>query len=160
MNLDQQLREANQRYVKNGPAIPQDAVPAQHLAIVTCMDVRIDPLAVLGLSLGSAHVIRNAGARVTEDVIRSLAVSQQVLGTRAVIVLPHTRCGMINFDPSRLMLNPSIQGDSAMKWYPITNLADDLTQDFRDLRQSPWLLPEMQILGYILDVTTGAINPV
>lgn len=82
------LLEANCRSVVGRPPALGDPVPSEHLVVLTCMDVRIDPLQIFGLRLGQAHVLRNAGARVTEDVIRSVAISQQALGTDTIIVMP------------------------------------------------------------------------
>src|SRR5579871_4676711 len=96
ISLDE-LLQANQRYAATFDQGSLAMPPARKLAVVTCMDARLEPLAYLGLNLGDTHVIRNAGGRASEDAIRSLVISQQLLGTEAVLVIHHTDCGMLTF---------------------------------------------------------------
>lgn len=157
--LIERLLAANRRYVAASPGLPDSPVPSERLVIVTCMDVRIDPLPLLGLRLGSAHVLRNAGARVTDDVIRSLVISQQVLGTEAVLLLPHTGCGMLGLDPGSLQPRPGVsKGDlPPLEVHPMHDLQTSLAQDLETLRESPWISPHVQIYGLILDIGTGSL---
>ncbi len=159
--LVRRLLEANARYVAGEPQIPRDAVPKARLAVVTCMDVRIDPLPLLGLRLGEAHVLRNAGARITDDVLRSLVISQQALGTNAVVVLPHTLCGVLGLDVTGLKPHPGTprQAVPTLDFHPMEDLEAALAQDLRLLRESPWILPGVEIHGFILDIDTGALLP-
>src|SRR4051795_6804831 len=101
MNEVARLLEANAAYAAAHAEIP-DARPSRHLAVITCMDARIDVFAVLGLQLGEAHVLRNAGGRVTEDVLRSLALSSHVLGVNTVAVMQHTNCGLAGVSNEQL----------------------------------------------------------
>lgn len=157
--LIERLLEANRRYVAGSPAIPFESTPSLRLALVTCMDVRIDPLPLLGLGLGQAHVLRNAGARVTDDVLRSLVISQQALGTNTVILMPHTGCGVLGLDVRNLApRSPTKDGIvPPLDFHPLHDLQTGLAEDLRLLRDSPWLLPDVEVHGFILDVSRGAV---
>src|SRR4051794_17024023 len=96
------ILEANERYAAGFDKGGLQALPARRLAVLTCMDARLDPARALGLEEGDAHVIRNAGGRATDDAIRSLVISQQLLGTREVLVIHHTDCGMLTFTNEQL----------------------------------------------------------
>ncbi len=150
----EQLMAANERYAAGNPQLPSKAIPVQHVAILTCMDVRIDPLSAFGLSLGEAHVLRNAGGRVTEDVVRSLAVSQQMLGTRLAIVMPHTHCGMLGLEDSAVRPQKPIAGEP-VQFLGISNLETDLKSDLQVLKRSIWIPDSIIIAGFIFDVNTG-----
>jgi carbonic anhydrase len=155
----EKLLAANRHYVEARGGLPDSPVPSERLAIVTCMDVRIDPLPLLGLRLGSAHVLRNAGARVTDDVIRSLVISQQALGTEAVLLLPHTLCGVLGLDPDGLHPRPGVSKADLphLEFHPMHDLQTSLSEDLRKLRESPWISPHVQIYGLILDVESGSL---
>lgn len=157
--LLERLLAANRRYVAAAPALPQSAVPSERLAILTCMDVRIDPLPLLGLQLGNAHVLRNAGARLTEDILRSLVISQQALGTQAVLLMPHTRCGVLGLDPAGLQPRAGVRKEELppLEFHPMQDLRTSLADDLRRLRESPWISPDVEILGLILDIESGAL---
>ncbi len=158
--LIRSLLDANRSYVGGDPAIPENVAPSARLAIVTCMDVRIDPLAVLGLRLGQAHVLRNAGARVTEDVLRSLVISQQALGTNAVILMPHEGCGVLGLDVRTLRPRAAASPTSvpALDFHAMQDLEAALAEDLRSLRESPWIGTDVQIHGLVLDVARGAVR--
>lgn len=151
------LLSANQAYRSRHLAIAK-AEPTRRLAVLTCMDARIDPLAMLGLAPGEAHVLRNAGSRVTEDVIRSLAVSEQALGTTAVLVLPHTGCGMIGLDAGALRAKFDAPEMPAIDFLPISDLKATLLADLRRLRQSPWIAGNVRLYGAILDLAGGGLD--
>ncbi len=154
MTTMEKLRENNTQYALDNPQLPPGSAPQQQVAILTCMDVRIDPLRIFGLALGQAHVLRNAGARVTEDVVRSLAVSQQLLGTNLVIVMPHTRCGMLGLSESALKPHA---GDTVppLNVLGISDLESDLQADLQKLRTSAWISPSATLAGAIFDVESG-----
>jgi len=141
--------------------------PARKLAAVVCMDARLDPLPFLGLRLGDTHVIRNAGGRVTEDVIRSLAISERLLGTDAIIVVHHTDCGMLTFtnDDIRQKIQTDL-GDSAYQaasridFLPFTNLAQSVRDDVAAITASPLIPKSIPVYGFIYDVHTGELSPV
>lgn len=136
--------------------------PRRHLTVVTCMDARIDALAVLGLHEGDAHILRNAGGRVSEDVLRSLLVSTHLLGVRNVVVMHHTDCGMATVDRQevRQLLTEVTEED----WQSLDLLTiDDREQALRDdverVRTST-LLPDLAVVGWIYDVASGRVREV
>lgn len=150
------METANRRYQTHHQAL-ESAVPSRHLVVLTCMDARIDPRQVLGLDLGEAHILRNAGARVTEDVIRSLAISEQALSTEAVLVMPHTRCGVLGLDPEAIRAK---LGDDLppLDLRPMQDLRTSLLQDLAMLRESPWIAQHIALMGAIFDIDSGAMT--
>ena len=139
------------------------AVPKRHLAIVTCMDTRLDVYAMLGLRLGDAHVIRNAGGRVTDDVLRSLIVSIEVLGTTAVAVIQHTDCGMAKTtdDQLRAMVRDRRGADpEPVDFLTIDDHGETIRSDVELLRASPFLPSDLDVRGFLYDVRTGRLSAV
>ena len=137
--------------------------PARGVAIVTCMDARIDPARALGLDIGDAHVIRNAGGRVSDDAIRSLIISSSLLGTREFIVMQHTDCGMLTFTNEQLhkKLHDERGTDaSEIDFLPFPDLEQNVRDDVRRIQQTPHLDPDITVSGYIYDVGTGAVTEV
>jgi carbonic anhydrase len=128
-----------------------DGRPGRRLAIVTCMDARIEPLAALGLDLGQAHVIRNAGARLTDDVRRSLALSTHVLGVNTVVFMQHTRCGLTGTDNEELKRATGAHLD----FLPIEDHASALHDDIDQLAGTPYLETVEIIAGLLYDTDTG-----
>lgn len=161
------LMNGNQQYAvgfsKGDLALP----PARKLAAVVCMDARLDPLPLLGLQLGDAHIIRNAGGRVTEDALRSLAISERLLGTDTVIVIHHTDCGMLTFsnDQIRDRIKREL-GEAAYAVAEHTNFLPfpDLEQSVRDdvaaIKASPLIPKNIPVYGFIYDVHTGKLAQV
>jgi carbonic anhydrase len=149
------LLAANEAYAGRHVAIA-DARPGRHLAVVTCMDARIDVFAALGLALGEAHVLRNAGGRVTEDVLRSLALSVHVLGVDTVAVMQHTRCGLAGVTDEELRERTGAD----VGFLPIHDHAEDVRADVAALAATPYLAPLRTIAGLVYDVTTGAVTEV
>src|SRR5437763_11847607 len=140
-----------------------DAVRGRRLAVVTCMDTRLDVYALLGLHLGDAHVIRNAGGRVTDDVLRSLIVSIEVLGTTAVAVIQHTDCGMAKATDAELraLVRERRGADpEPVRFLTIDDHAETIRADVASLRASPFLPPDVDIRGFLYDVGTGRLSPV
>ncbi|MCY3950610.1 MAG: carbonic anhydrase [Acidimicrobiaceae bacterium] len=138
------------------------APPSRQVAIVTCMDARMDPLAELGLTVGEAHVIRNAGGVMTDDVMRSLCISQQLLGTREILVIHHTKCGMCGLDEAAFS-NVLGQRLGARPSWPICSFADpadDVRAAIATLRASPFIEHDTAVRGFIYDVDTGLLNEV
>jgi carbonic anhydrase len=148
------LLAANHGYV--APANVTDARPSRHVAIVTCMDARIDVFAVLGLHLGEAHVLRNAGGRVTDDVLRSLALSSHVLGVTTVAVMQHTKCGLAGVTDDELRAATGAD----LGFFPIDDHAAALRQDIELLAAQPYLDPITTIGGFVYDVETGRLDDV
>lgn len=130
--------------------------PGRHLAIVTCMDARIDVFAALGLYIGDAHVIRNAGGRVTEDVERSLAVSSHILGVQTVVVMQHTRCGLEGVTDAELRERTGAD----LGFFPIANHETALAEDVKTLASTPYLNKLETIAGIIYDVESGELRDV
>lgn len=149
------LLTANESHAATHTAIA-DARPSRHVAVVTCMDARIDVSAVLGLKLGEAHVIRNAGGRVTQDVVRSLALSTHVLGVNTVVVMQHTECGLAGVSNEQLR---SLTG-AEFDFLPIDDHAAALREDVALLTERHFLEPLKVIAGLVYDVETGALKVV
>jgi carbonic anhydrase len=137
-----------------------DARPARKLAIVTCMDARIDPLAAFGLELGDAHVLRNAGGMVTDDLLRSLAISQRSLGTTAVALVHHTSCGMSGFDDVEFRQTLTAESGVAPTWdVPgFTDVRAQVELSVEAIRACPWLLHRDDVRGYVFDTATGEVQ--
>ncbi|MEO6398084.1 MAG: carbonic anhydrase [Tepidiformaceae bacterium] len=136
--------------------------PARKAAIVVCMDARIDPARLLGLEEGDAHVIRNAGGRVSE-ALRSLAISQLLLGTEAVAVIHHTDCGMLTFNDAsiRKQLRESLNADADdIAFLPFTNVEESVRADLEAYRRSSLVRHDISVRGFIYDVTTGGLREV
>ena len=147
------LLGANEGYA-SARAHVADPRPSRRLAVVTCMDARIDVFAVLGLHLGDAHVIRNAGGRVTDDVLRSLALSAHVLGVDTVVVMQHTKCGLAGVTDVELR---RLTG-ADLGFFPIDDHAEALREDIETLANTPYLGPLEVIAGFIYDVESGEID--
>lgn len=134
--------------------------PLRSLAVVACMDSRIDTFKVLGLSNGDAHIIRNAGGVITDDVIRSLCLSQRLLGTREIILLHHTDCGLqqVNEDEFRNQLESEL---GVKPWWSLEAFTDpyrDVAQSIQRLKMTPFLAHKQHIRGFVYDVTTGRLH--
>lgn len=157
-----EVLEANAAYVATQEHPVLDVLPARKLAVVTCMDARIDAFPLLGLELGDAHVIRNAGARVTDDVLRSLALSTHVLGVRKVLVIGHTRCGVhdpdgaIDAKLTELMGRPPFN----QTWGTFTDPEATIRTDCRRLLMWPDRPTPFTVAGYLLDIDTGVLKPI
>jgi carbonic anhydrase len=136
--------------------------PARKVAVLACMDARLDPNAVLGLQEGDAHVIRNAGGVVTDDAIRSLAVSQRLLGTEEVVVIHHTGCGMLTLNDDEF--KRSIQEEVGIKptWSAESfgDLDEDVHQSVARIRASPFIPRKDSIRGFVYEVETGRLREV
>src|SRR4051794_39509413 len=133
-----------------------DPKPSRHLAIVTCMDARIDVFAALGLHLGEAVVLRNAGGRVTDDVLRSLALATHVLDVDSVIVLQHTKCGLAGVSDEDLR---ALTG-ADLGFFPIDDHAAALAEDVQQLASQPFLGHLKSISGFVYDVESGLVDDV
>src|SRR5438034_3568831 len=136
--------------------------PGKHTAVVACMDARLNPYGVLGLSEGDSHVIRNAGGVVTDDVIRSLAISQRLLGTREIILIHHTDCGMLTFHDDDL--KAQIEADTGIRPpFALEAFADptrDVRQSMARIAASPFVPHKDQVRGFVYDVKSGRLEEV
>ena len=157
------LLAANALYAKAFDGGGLVAAPARRLAVVTCMDTRLDVFAMLGLRLGDAHVIRNAGGRVTDDVLRSLIVSIELLGTTAVAVIQHTDCGMAKAtdDQLRTLVRERRGADpEPVEFLTIDDHSETILGDVAALRESPFLPSTVDVRGFLYDVRTGRLAPI
>jgi carbonic anhydrase len=162
MNVIDELMENNRVFADSLGASHLDVHPSRRLAIVTCMDSRLDVFAALGLRDGEAHVLRNAGGVITDDVIRSLAVSQRRLGTREVMLIHHTDCGMqkLTDDGFRAELQ---QATGVAPAWAIESFADvdaDVRQSILRVRQSPFLLHRELVRGFVYGVDTHRLREI
>ncbi len=163
MSIYDELAEANEGYAAGFAKGDLQMPPARKLAIVACMDARLDPAKALGLQEGDAHVIRNAGGRVSDDAIRSLVISQQLLGTSAIAIVHHTDCGMVTFtnDVLRSKLEDAFGVDvSAMDFLPFSDLEQSVVDDVNRVRNSPIIPQDIPVVGYVYDVKSGRISQV
>src|SRR3984893_11133239 len=136
--------------------------PGKHIAVVACMDARLNPYGLLGLSEGDAHVIRNAGGVVSDDVVRSLAISQRLLGTREVILIHHTDCGMLTFKDddvkAQIEAETGLRPPFALEEFP--DAEKDVVQSLARIAASPFIPHKDQVRGFVYDVTTGRLHEV
>lgn len=141
---------------------PLPLPPSKHVAVVACMDARLDVYRILGLREGEAHVIRNAGGVVTDDEIRSLAISQRLLGTTEIILIHHTDCGMLTFTDDDF--KRTIQDETGIKptWAAesFTDLHEDVRQSLRRVETSPFVTRTSSLRGFVFDVATGRLDEV
>ena len=155
-------------YLKNNAAYaagfsgPLPLPPSQHVAVVACMDARLNVYAILGLQEGEAHVIRNAGGVITDDEIRSLAISQRLLGTTEIILIHHTDCGMTTFTDDEL--KGEIEQDTGIRppWATeaFTSLDADVRQSIARLKANPFVPHTDKVRGFVVDVATGRLREV
>lgn len=158
MSVTDQLLENNTAYAAsfNGP-LPLP--PSKHVAVLACMDARLNVYGALGLNEGEAHVIRNAGGVVTEDEIRSLAISQRLLGTKEIILIHHTDCGMLTFTDDGF--KASIEQDTGIRppWAAeaFSDEFEDVKQSLRRIQASPYIPIKDSVRGFVFDVATGKL---
>jgi len=157
MSYFENFMKANKAYVDLHGTAHLPINPKTKVAIVTCMDSRLHVAQALGLALGDAHILRNAGGRVTEDMIRSLVISQQQLGTREIVVLHHTDCGAQTFKYLHKELGVDV---SEQDFLPFTDVEESVREDMALLRQSPLIPADVKISGAVYDVDTGRMTVV
>ncbi len=163
MSVTDEYLENNANYAAQftGP-LPLPLPPSKHVAVLACMDARIDVYRVLGLKDGEAHVIRNAGGVVTDDEIRSLAISQRLLGTKEIILIHHTDCGMLTFSDDEF--KRGIQDEVGVKpsWSAeaFPDVDEDVRQSLRRIAKNPFVTKTESLRGFVFDVATGKLNEV
>src|SRR5918994_6884195 len=161
MTVTDELLQSAQRFAAgfNQGALPMP--PAKHVAVVACMDARLNPQATLGLALGDAHVIRNAGGVVTDDVIRSLAISQRLLGTTEIILVHHSDCGMLTFRDDevkdQIAADTGLRPPFAMEAFP--DVDADVRQSIARIQASPFI-PHKNVRGFVYEVEEGTLREV
>jgi len=162
MSVTDQLLDNNARYAKSFTKGHLPLPPARHVAVVACMDARLDVHELLGLDEGDAHVIRNAGGAVTDDAVRSLAISQRLLGTREIVLVHHTDCGMLTFSDgdlkSKIQAEVGIRPPFALEAF--ADLDEDVRQSIARIKASPFVPHRDQVRGFVYDVKTGRLREV
>lgn len=155
------FKDANEAFSKSFDKGRLPMPPARKVAVVTCMDARLHPADFLGLEVGDAHVIRNAGGRASEDAVRSLVISQRLLGTEEVVVVHHTDCGMLTFKNEDLAAK--VKSDlgvdcSDRDFLPFEDLEDSVRADVQTIRDSELIPADIPVAGAIYDVETGRLQ--
>jgi carbonic anhydrase len=161
MSVTDDLLANNTRYAETFSG-PLPLPPSKQIAVLACMDARLDVYRVLGLAEGEAHVIRNAGGVVTDDEIRSLAISQRLLGTKEIVLIHHTDCGMLTFTDEDLL--GAIERDTGVRptWAceSFTDLEDDVRKSIKRITDSPFIPDKSSVRGFVFDVATGRLTEV
>ena len=161
MSVTDELLANNARYAESFSG-PLPLPPAKGVAVVACMDARLNVYGLLGLNEGEAHVIRNAGGVITEDEIRSLAISQRLLGTTEIILIHHTDCGMLTFTDddfkASIQKDTGIKPDWAAEAFP--DLDEDVRQSIARIQASPFIPHKDSVRGFVFDVATGKLREV
>lgn len=155
--------EANRQYAASFEAGDVPVPPARRVAVVTCMDARLHPEKFLGLEVGDAHVIRNAGGRISEDAIRSLVISERLLGTEEIVVIHHTDCGMLTFKNEDLTekIKQDLSVDTTGRdFLPFSDLEQSVRDDVQALRDSDLIPDNITLSGAIYDVRSGELREV
>ncbi len=163
MSTLSELLSANERYASTFSKGDLRMPPARRLAILTCMDARLHPEKFLGLEVGDAHVIRNAGGRASDDAIRSLVISHELLGTRQFVVIHHEDCGMLTFSNEQLRqkLREDMNADaSGIDFLPFGNLDESVREDVERIRRSPLIPDDIPVSGFVYDVRSGRLREV
>ena len=162
MSVIDQLLENNSRYANGFDKGDLPLPPACNLAVVACMDARLDVHKILGISEGDAHVIRNAGGVVSDDAIRSLVISQRLLGTTAIVLIHHTDCGMLTFRDDDV--KDAIEADTGLRpsfsMEAFGNLEQDVLQSISRIQANPFIPNKDQVRGFVYDCATGRLNEV
>jgi carbonic anhydrase len=162
MSVTDELLENNARYAADVFGGAKPLPPARQVAVVACMDARLHPSRILGLQEGDAHVIRNAGGVVTDDVIRSLSISQHLLGTKEIVLIHHTDCGMLTFTDEQFADRLQQEAGQRPGWSAnaFGNPEDDVRESIRRIQDSPFVREKGSVRGFVFDVTTGKLAEV
>ena len=162
MTAMDELLKNNARYAENFDKGDLRSPPGRKLAILACMDARLDTHKALGLAEGDAHVIRNAGGVVTDDALRSLVISQRLLGTREIVLIHHTDCGMLTFRDDEI--KDAIEEDTGLRppfaFDTFRNLEQNVRQSIARIRACPFIPHKDNIRGFVYDCATGRLNAV
>ena len=157
------LLEANRAFAAGFDKGDKQLPPARPVAVLTCIDARLHPEVFLGLEIGDAHVLRNAGGRATDDALRSLIISSWLLGTREFVVIHHTDCGMLTFtnDDLRGKLAADTGKDASdIDFLPFSDLEESVREDVRRIQASPFIPDDIVVSGWVYDVRTGRLKEV
>jgi len=161
MSVIDDLLANNERYARSYQG-PLPLLPSGHLAVIACMDARLDVFGALGLEGGEAHVIRNAGGVVTDDEIRSLTISQRLLGTTSIILIHHTDCGMLTFtdDQFKAAIQQEVGIKPAWAAEAFSDLDEDVRQSIARIKASPFIPHTDDVRGFVFDIGTGLLREV
>jgi carbonic anhydrase len=162
MSVTDELLRNNESYAKSFTKGDLPLPPAKHIAVLACMDARLDVHKILGLHEGEAHVIRNAGGVATDDAIRSLTISQRLLGTNEIVLIHHTDCGMVTFkdDDVKGKIEAEVGIRPAFALEAFADADDDVKQSIARIQASPFIPNKSSIRGFVYDVKTGRLNEV
>ena len=164
MSVTDEVLKANQAYAQNFNLGNLPLPPARKLAVVACMDARLIVSQILGLKAGDAHIIRNAGGIVTEDALRSLIISHELLGTQEFIIINHTDCGMLTFKDedlrSKLQKQTGTAAVSPVAFHAFSNLEENVRQQIQKVKSHPWVPKQISVRGFVYDVKTGKLKEV
>lgn len=162
MSVTDSLVRNNENYARSFTKGDLPLPPAKHVAVLACMDARLDVHKILGLEEGDAHVIRNAGGVATDDAIRSLVISQRLLGTNEIVLLHHTDCGMLTFkdDDVKGKIESEVGIRPAFALEAFGNLESDVKQSVARIHASPFIPNKTSVRGFVYDVKTGRLNEV
>ena len=162
MSVTDELVRNNDTYARSFNKGDLRLPPAKHVAVLACMDARLDVHKILGLQEGDAHVIRNAGGAATDDAIRSLAISQRLLGTKDIVLIHHTDCGMLTFqdDDIKRKIETETGIRPAFAFEAFTDLDDDVKQSIARIKASRFIPDTSRVRGFVYDVHTGRLNEV
>jgi carbonic anhydrase len=163
MSTINELLKANEAFADTFDRGDLPMPPARGIAVLTCMDARLHPAKFLGLDIGDAHVIRNAGGRASPDALRSLIISQRLLGTGEVAVIHHTDCGMLTFtnEDLRAKLKDETEADASnIDFLPFADLEQSVRDDVQAIASSPFVDEDIQIRGFVYDVRTGKLEEI
>jgi carbonic anhydrase len=162
MSITDELVRNNEAYANGFKKGDLPLPPAKHIAVLACMDARLDVHKILGLQEGDAHVIRNAGGVATDDAIRSLLISQRLLGTKEIVLIHHTDCGMLTFKDDQVKgqieSEVGIRPAFALEAFP--DLEQDVKQSIARIKASPFIPNKSSVRGFVYDVHTGRLNEV
>jgi carbonic anhydrase len=162
MSVTDELIRNNAAYASSFQKGSLPMPPAKHLAVLACMDARLDVHKILGLQEGDAHVIRNAGGVATDDAIRSLVISQRLLGTKEIVLIHHTDCGMLTFKDDdvkrQIEADTGIRPHFALEAFP--DLEEDVRQSIARIKASPFVPNKSSVRGFVYDVHTGRLSEV
>jgi len=162
MSVIDELLRNNEKYASTFDKVGLPIPPGKHVAVVTCMDARLSPYVMLGLHEGEAHIIRNAGGVITDDEIRSLVISQRLLGTQEIMLIQHTDCGMLTFSDDEV--KQQIQDDVGIKPHfaleSFSDLDDNVRQSIARIKSSPFIPNKENVRGFVYEVETGRLHEV
>ncbi|HEV2075159.1 MAG TPA: carbonic anhydrase [Thermoleophilaceae bacterium] len=162
MSTTDELLQNAERYAQDFDRGDLSVPPAKGVAVVACMDARLNPYGLLGLAEGDAHVIRNAGGVITDDAIRSLAISQHLLGTSEIILIHHTDCGMLTFTDEELAERLEREAGQRPSWsaHSFDDLEGDVRESIRRIQDSPFVPKTDGVRGFVYEVESGRLREV